>query len=160
MVFPVVMYGCESWITKKSEHWRTDAFVLWCWRRLFQVPLDSKETKPVNPKGDQPWIFIHWKGWSWNSNPLATWCEELIHWKRPWCWERLRIGGEGATEDEMAGRHHQLNEHEFEQALGVDDGQRRLACFSPWGHKESDSTEQLNWTELMWLWNLQTAYET
>ena len=56
--FPVVMYGCESWIIKKDEHQRIDAFELWCWRRLFESPLYCKEIKPVNPKGNQPWIFI------------------------------------------------------------------------------------------------------
>ena len=57
MVFPVVMYEYESWTIKKVEHWRTDAFELWCWRRLAN-PLDCKEIKPINPKGNQPWIFI------------------------------------------------------------------------------------------------------
>ena len=60
--------------------------------------LDCKEIQPVHPKGDQSWVFIgsslDWC-WSWNSNTLATWCEELTHWKRPWCWERLKAGGEG-----------------------------------------------------------------
>ena len=86
--------------------------------------------------------------WSWNSNTLATSCEELTHWKRPWCWEGLGTGGEGTTEDEMARWHHQLNAHEFEWTLGVCDGQGRLACCDSWGHKESDTTERLNWTEL------------
>ena len=58
MVFPVVMYGCESWTVKKAEHQRIDAFELWCWRRLLQVPLDCKEIQPVHPKGDQSWVFI------------------------------------------------------------------------------------------------------
>ena len=58
MVFPVVMYGCESWIVKKAEHQRSDAFELWCWRRLFESPLDCKEMQPVHPKGDQSWVFI------------------------------------------------------------------------------------------------------
>ena len=57
MVFPVVMYGCESWIVKKTEHRRIDAFELWCWRRLLRVPL-CKEIQPVHPKGDQSWVFI------------------------------------------------------------------------------------------------------
>ena len=57
MVFPVVMYGCESWSIKKAEH-RIDAFELWCWRRLFENPLDCKEIQPVHPKGDQSWVFI------------------------------------------------------------------------------------------------------
>ena len=57
MVFPVVMNGCDSWTIKKAERWRVDAFELWCWRRLLRVPLDCKEIKPVNPKGNQPWTF-------------------------------------------------------------------------------------------------------
>ena len=57
MVFPVVMYGCESWTLKKAEHWRIDAFELWCWRRLLS-PLDCKEIQLVHPKGNQSWIFI------------------------------------------------------------------------------------------------------
>ena len=57
MVLPVVMYGCESWTTKKAEHWRINAFQLWCWKRL-ECPLDCKEIQPVNPKGNQSWIFI------------------------------------------------------------------------------------------------------
>ena len=58
IVFPVVMYGCESWTIKKAERQRTDAFELWCWRRLLKSPLDSKEIQPVHPKGDQSWVFI------------------------------------------------------------------------------------------------------
>ena len=90
----------------------------------------------------------HWKDWcwSWSSNTLATWCEELTHWKRPWCWERLM----GMAEDEMVGWHHWLGGRESEQASGVADGQGGLACCSPWGCKESDTTEQpiteLNWS--------------
>ena len=75
----------------------------WCFwtvvlEKTLKSPLDCKETQPVHPKGDQFWVFIGrtLEGcWSWNSNTLATWCEELTHWKRPWCWERLRAGGEG-----------------------------------------------------------------
>ena len=102
MVFPVVMYGCYSGTVKKAEDQRIDAFELWCWRRLLRVPWTVrrsnqsvlKEIKPVYPKGDQ---CVHWRDWcwSWNSNTLATWCKELTHWKRPWCWERLKAGGEG-----------------------------------------------------------------
>ena len=77
MVFPVVMYGCESWTVKKAECWRIDTFELWCWRRSV--------------------LGVHWKDWcwNWNYNTLATWWEELAHWKRPWCWERLKAGEEG-----------------------------------------------------------------
>ena len=95
MVFPVVLYGCESWTVKKAERRRIYAFELWCWRRLLS-PLDCKEIQPVHPKGDQSWVFIgRTDAKSWNSNTLATSCEELTHWKRPWCWERLKVGGEG-----------------------------------------------------------------
>ena len=87
MVFPVVMYRCENWTIKKAECWRISAFELWCWRRLLRVPWTAKRSI----------LGVHWKDWcwSWNSSILATWCEELTHWKRPWCWERLRAGGEG-----------------------------------------------------------------
>ena len=57
MVFPVVMYGCESWTVKKAEHQRIDAFELWCWQRLLRVPWTCKEIQPVHPKGDQSWVF-------------------------------------------------------------------------------------------------------
>ena len=96
MVFPVVMYGCESWTIKKAEHWRIDAFELWCWRRVLRVPLYCKEIQQVHPK-EKSVLNILWKDWwwSWSSSTLATWCKELTHLKRPWCWERLRAGGEG-----------------------------------------------------------------
>ena len=95
MVFPVAMYGCESWTVKKAERWRIDAFELWCWRRLLRIPWTARRSNQSILK--ESVLNIHWKerGWSWNSNTLATWCEELIHLKRPWCWERLRTGGEG-----------------------------------------------------------------
>ena len=79
---------------------------------------------------------------------LATWCEELTHLKRPWCWERLRQGDKGTTEDEMVGWHHRLDGHGFGWTLGVGDGQGGLACCGSWGHKESNRTERLKWTEL------------
>ena len=95
MVFPVVMYGCESWTVKKAEHWRIDAFELWCWRRLLRVPWTARRSNQSILR--RPVLGVHWKDWcwSWNSNTLATWCEEPTHWKRLWCWERLRAGGEG-----------------------------------------------------------------
>ena len=83
---PTEGYGCESWTIKKAEHWRIDAFELWCWRRLL-----------VPQKARRSILNTHWKDWywSWNSNTLATWCEELTHLKRPWCWESMKAGGEG-----------------------------------------------------------------
>ena len=95
MAFPVFMYGCESWNIKKVEHWRIDAFPLWCWRRLLWVPWTAKRSnqsilKEINPE------YIHWKDWcwGWNSNTLGTWHKEPTHRERPWCWEGLRAGGE------------------------------------------------------------------
>ena len=103
MVFPVVMYGCESWTIRKAEHWRLDAFELWCWRRLLRVPWPARRSNQSILKEISP--EVHWKDWcwSWNSNTLATWWEELTHLKRPWCWERLRAGGEGDNRDRNGG---------------------------------------------------------
>ena len=94
LVFPVVMYGCENWTIKKAECRRIDAFKLWCWRRLLRVP--CKEIQPVHPKGNQSWVFIGRTDVEAETPIfLTTWFEELTHLKRPWCWERLRAGGEG-----------------------------------------------------------------
>ena len=95
MVFPVIMYGCESWAIKEVECRRMDAFELWCWRRLLRVPWTERRSNQSILKDII--LGAHWKDWcwSWNSNTLATWCEGLTHLKRPWCWERLRVGGEG-----------------------------------------------------------------
>ena len=89
------MYGCESWTIKKAECQRIDAFELWCWRRLLRIPpTASRSNQSIL---EEISLNIHWEDWcwSWNSNTLATWCKELIHWKRPWCWEKLKAGGEG-----------------------------------------------------------------
>ena len=95
MVFPVVMYGCESWTVKNAEGWRIDAFELGCWRRLLRVPWTARRSNQSILRKSV--LNVGWKDWcwSWNSNTLATWCEELTHWKRPWFWERLKAGGEG-----------------------------------------------------------------
>ena len=77
----------------KAEHWRIDSFELWCWRRLLRVPWTSRRSNQSILKEIS--LNIHWKDWCWNSNILIIWCEELTHLKRPWCWKRLRAGGEG-----------------------------------------------------------------
>ena len=142
MVFPVVMYGYESWMIKKAERRRIDAFELWCWRRLLRVPWTARRSnqsilKEINQN-------IHWKdwSWSWNSNTLATWCEEPTHWKRLRRWERLKVGGEGGNRGW--------------------DGLMAVQTWWTWvwansggwccrGHRELDMTEQLNWTEFIHL---------
>ena len=113
MVFPVVMYGCESWTIKEAERWRIDAFALWCWRRFLRVPWIARRSNQAILKEISPEYSLVGLSWSWNSNTLATWCENLTNLKRPWDWKRLRAGGEGTTEDEMVWWHHQLNGHEF-----------------------------------------------
>ena len=95
MVFPVVLYKCESWTIKKAEHRRIDAFELWCWRRLLRVPWMARRSNQSILKEISP--EYHWKDWcwSWSSYTLVTWGEELTHWKRVQCWERLKAGEEG-----------------------------------------------------------------
>ena len=91
-IFPVVMYGLESWTTKKPECWRIDAFELW-WRRLLRVPWTPRRSNQSILKEISPEYSL--EGLTLRLNTLATWCEELTHLKRPWWWERLKIGGEG-----------------------------------------------------------------
>ena len=133
----------ESWVPKDWCFWTV---VL---EKTLESPLDCKDIQPIHPKGDQSWVFIGrtdveaetpilWppdaKNWLIGKDPDA---------RKDWRWEE-----KGTTEDEMVGWHHWLNGHEFEQALGVGDGQGNQACCSPWSCKESDTTERLNWTEL------------
>ena len=91
LVFPVVMYGCESWTIKESEHRRTDAFELWCWRRLLRGPWTARRSNQSILKEISPGTSLEGR----NSSTLATSREELTHWKRPWCWEGLGAGEEG-----------------------------------------------------------------
>ena len=97
MVFPVVMYGCESWTIKKAEHRRMDAFELWCWRRLLRFTWTARRSnesilKEISPEYSLEGLMLKLK-----LQNLATWCEELTHWKILWCWERLKAGGEGGS---------------------------------------------------------------
>ena len=95
VVFPVVMYVCESWTIEKAERWRIDAFELWCWRRLLRVPWTARRSNQSILKEISSEYSLKGWCWSWNSNTLATWSEELTRLKKPWCWERLRAGGGG-----------------------------------------------------------------
>ena len=148
MVFLVVMYGCESWTIKKIDCLRIDlkAYKEWFWtvvlEKILESPLDSKEIKPVHPKGNQSWIFIG----RTEAEAAILWRPDVKNWfigKDPdagkdWRWEE-----KGTTEDEMVGWHRRLSGCEFEQALG-DEGQGSLAYCSPWGCKEFDMTKRLN----------------
>ena len=150
MAFPIVVYGCESCTVKKAEHRRLDAFELWCWRRLLRVPGTARRSnqsilKEISPgwslegmmdaKAETPVLWPpHVKSWLIGKDPDAG---------RDWGQE------EGTTEDEMARWHHWLDGRESEWTPGVGDGQGGLACWDSLGHKESDRTERLNWTELI-----------
>ena len=151
VVFPVVMYGCESWTVKKAECRRIAAFEVWWWRRLLRVPWTARRSNQSILKEISPGISLEGmmlmlklqyfghlmaKSWLIGKDSDAG---------RDWGQEEKRM-----TEDEMAGWNHWLDGRESEWTLGVGDGQGGLACCNSWGCKESDTTEQLNWTEL-WL---------
>ena len=154
MVFPVVMNGCESWTIKKAKHWRNDAFELWCLRRLLRVPWTAERSnqsilKEISPEYSKEGLMLKLK---------LQYFGHLMQ-KSDSLEKTLMLGkieGKRRWQDEMAGWHYWLKEHEFEQAPEVGDGQGSLACCSPWGRKESDTTEQLNWTE--WLLGIITMY--
>ena len=145
MVFPVVIYGCEL---DHKESWTPKNWCFWTvvLEKTLESPLDCKEIKPINPKGNQSWIFF---------GRAAAEAETPILWppdvknigKDPDSGKDWRQEKKSTAEDEMVRWHHRLNGHEFEQGPGVGDGQGSLACCSPWGSKELDMTD---WTELNW----------
>ena len=141
MVFPVVMYGCESWAIKKSEHQRIDAFELWCWRRLLRVPWTARRSNQSILKEISPGCSL--EGLMLKLKLQYFGHLMLIHLKRPWCWERLRAEGDNRGWDSVITDSMDIS---LGAPLGVGDGQGGLACCSSWGRKESDMTE--NWTEL------------
>ena len=99
MVFPVVMYRCESWTIKMAECQRIDAFKLWHWRRHLRVPWSARRSnqsilKEINPEYSLEGLML-------KLNTLATWCKEPTYQERPWCWEQLKANGEVVAEDEM-----------------------------------------------------------
>ena len=144
MVFPVVMYGCESWIVKKAEHWRIDAFELWCWRRLFRVPWTARRFNQSILKETSP-------GCSLRGLMLRLKLQYFGHLtRRPgkdsdagrdWGQEE-----KGMTEDEMAGWHHRLDGHGFGWTSGVGDGQGGLVCCDSWCCRVS-RTRLSDWTD-------------
>ena len=145
MVFPVVMYVCQSWTIKKAEHWRTDSFELFWWRRLLGVSWIVRSNysilKEISPEYSLEVLML-------TLQYFGHLMRRTYSWKRPRCWERLKAGGEGVTNNEMVGWHHWLFGHKFEWTPGVGDGQGILLCCSPRGLEELDTTEKLDWTEL------------
>ena len=139
IVFPVVLHGYESWTIKKAECCE-ELILLNCGAgEDSESPLDSKEIKSVNPKGNQSWIFIRrTDAKAESSNILATWSEVSTHQKRPWDWERLKVEGEGGDRG-WDGWVASLTQCTWvEQTVGDSERQGNLACYSPWGCKESD----------------------
>ena len=147
MVFPVVMYGCESWTGKKTERWRIDAFELWCWQSLLRVPWTARRSnqsilKEISPGCSLEGLMLKLKlQYFGHLMQRVDSLEKNSDAGRDWGQEE-----KGMTEDEMAGWHHWLNGPEFGWTPGVADGQGGLVCCSSWGRKESDTTERLNWT--------------
>ena len=149
MVFPVVLYRCASWTIKKAERRRTDAFELWCWR-LLRVPWTARRSnqsilKEISPEYSLEWMEwnIHWKFTDAEAEAPIIGPPDVKNWltgKDPNAGKDWRQE-KGKTEDEMVGWHHQLNGHEFEQALGAGDRQGSLTCCIVHGVTEMDMTE-------------------
>ena len=145
MVFPVVMYGCKSWTIKKAECWRIDSFELWCWS-LLRVPWTARRSnqsilKEISPEYSLEGLMLKLK-----LQFFGHLLQRTDSWKdsdtgKDWRWEKR------GTEDEMVGWHQWHHGHEFEYAPGVGDGPGSLAFCSSWSHKESDTTEWLNWSQ-------------
>ena len=143
MVFPVVMYRCASWTIKKAEHRRIYAFELWCWRKHLRVPWTTRRSNQSILKEISPDYSLEGLTLKLKLQYLPNAKRQLIG-KDPDAGKDWRQEEKGTTEDEMVGWHHWLSGHEFEQAPKVGDGQGSLAWCSPWGHKESDTTDWLN----------------
>ena len=137
-VFPIVIYGCESWTTKKAERRRIDALELWCWRRLMRVPSTARRSMQsilkISPACSLEGLMLKLK---------FQYFGHLMQ-RADLSWERLKAEGEGTTEDEMVGWHHRLNGHGFGCTPVVGDGQGGLACCGSWGRRELDTTERMN----------------
>ena len=146
MVFPVVMYGCESCTIRKAERWRIDAFELWCWRRLLRVPWTARRSsqsilKEIWPGCSLEGLMLKLKLQYFGPPDAKSW---LIG-KDPDAGKDWGQEEKGTTVDEMVGWHHWLNGHEFGWTPEVGDGQGGLACCSPWGHRVGhDWTTELN----------------
>ena len=142
------MYGCESWTIKKAECRRTDAFELWCWRRLLRVPWTARRSnksilKEISPEYSLEGLMLKLKLQYFVHLMQRADSLEKTDAEKHWRQEEKEM-----PEDEMVRWHHWFNGHEFEQAPGVDDGQGSLMCCGLWGRKESDTAE--HWTELNW----------
>ena len=114
MIFPVVMYGCESWTIKKAEPLRIDAFELWCWRRLLRVPWTARRSKQSILKEISPGYSLEGLMLKLKLQYFGHLMQRTDSFEKTWCWERLKVGEKGTTENKMVGWHHWLDGHEFE----------------------------------------------
>ena len=154
-------YGLASsqvwmWELDYKENWAPKNWCFWTvvLEKTLESPLDCKEIQPVHSEGDQSWVFVG-RTDAEAETPILWWpdVKNWLIWKDPDAGKDWGQEEKGTTEDEKVGWHHRLNGREFEWALGVGDGQGGLVCCSSWGRKESEMTEQLNWTELdSWDW--------
>ena len=147
MVFPVVMYGCESWTVKKAEWWSIDAFELWSWRRLLRVPWTARRSNQSILKEISPGISLEGMMLKLKLQYFGHLLPSVDSLEKTDAWRNWGQEQKGMTEDEMAGWHLWLDGCESEWTLGVGDGQGGLVCCDSWGRKESDTTEQLNWNK-------------
>ena len=141
MVFPVVMYGCESWTVKKAECQKIDAFELWCWRRSLRVPWTARRSNQSIPKEIGPGCSLEGLMLKLKLQYFGHLMQRADSLEKTLMLGKIVSQEKGVTEDEMVGWHYRLSGHESEQALGDGDGQGSLVRCSPWGHKESDMTE-------------------
>ena len=148
MVFPVVMCGCESWTIKKADCWRIDTFELWCWRRLLRVPWTARRPNQSILKEICPECTLEGLMLTLKLQYFGHLMGRTDSFEKTLTLGKIEGRRRRGRQDEMVGWHHRLNGHEFEQAPGVGERQGGLVCCSPWGHKESDTTERLNWTQL------------
>ena len=146
MVFPVVMYGCESWTVMKAEHRRIDTFELWCWRRLLRVPWTARRSNQSTLKEISPGCSLEEMMLKLKLQYFGHLMWKVDHWKRRWCWEGLGAGGEGDDRGRDGWMSSPTRSTWVWVNLGVGDVQGGLVCCDSWGCKESDTTEWLNWT--------------
>ena len=147
MVFPVAMYGCESWTVKKAERQRIDAFELWCCRRLLRVPWTARRPNQSILKEISLGCSLEGLMWRLKLQYFGHLMRRADSLEKTLMLGKTGQEEKGITEDEMAGWHHRLDGHGFGWTPGFGDGQGGLACCGSWGRKESDTTEQLNWID-------------
>ena len=148
MIFPVVTHGCGCWIIKKAQCWRINSFKFGCYQRLLRVLWTAWRSnqsilKEIKPDYSSEWLILKLQYFGHLIQRANSFEKTQLIGKDPDAGKDWRQEKKGMREDQMVGWHHRLNGHEFEQAPGDSQGQGSLACYSPWGHRELDTTEWL-----------------